>query len=363
MAVPFALRSIDRATVTALASAKPSAQAVTPTAKPGFRTRQYDRSATKALPATCIPTKLAVPGGDGLQSHVSNVDPSGRYATGRIYDDSGEAAIWHNGQPTRIPMGGDDDLFEDVNSRGDAAGFSYPVEGPLAHAYVGGALTKLRGGSAQATAINERGAISGYLISGSTNTPVTWRSATSDPVRLALPDGVESAMANDIDDDGTVVGNITVPGADPWLHARVGYVWYPDGTAQALPTPIWDGLPADDFDARSVSNGWVTGYVTLAQNRSAGVRWDLVTGKVMVLDGLQWSNDVGRFGWIVGMDNNQDAVMTDGVSTLPLPALFAKPEYGMNWGEAISDDGLTIVGHNDDNNYDGLQRAILWKCH
>ncbi|GIH11049.1 hypothetical protein Rhe02_91160 [Rhizocola hellebori] len=359
MAIPFALQSIDRKPV-GLASAAPSAPAsATPTAKAGFQTRPYDRSGTRALPASCTPRKLAVPGGNGIQSYVTNVDPSGLYATGRIYDDDQNPVIWRDGHPTQISMGGDDDMLQDATSKGDAVGFSYRSDGPQAQAYVGGVLTKLRGGSAEASGINERGAISGFLDEGRTRTAVTWPSAASDPVRLAVPEGTLRAMANDIDEDGTIVGNIVrfLPN-----NGRIAYVWYPDGTAQALPTPVWEGQYATDFDARSISNGWVTGYVTLAQKRSAGVRWDLVTGKVMVLDGLEWSNDVSRFGWIVGMNTHQDAVMTDGVNTVPLTALYAKPEYGMNWGEAISDDGLTIVGHNDDKSYDGLQRAVIWKC-
>ncbi|WP_246002111.1 hypothetical protein [Allorhizocola rhizosphaerae] len=99
---------------------------------------------------------------------------------------------------------------------------------------------------------------------------------------------------------------------------RIGYVWYPDGTSRALPTPVVDGEPAIDFDARRARNGWVTGFVMPAKGSFVGVRWDLVTGEVMVLDQVGWSHGVSADGWIVGMDRQDDAVLTDGMRILKL---------------------------------------------
>ncbi|HZM82187.1 MAG TPA: hypothetical protein VFC19_41235 [Candidatus Limnocylindrales bacterium] len=361
IAIPYALQADhDRrkeATATASASAEPSAKASpTPTAKPGFQTRHYDRPGARALPTSCEGTKLPVPGG-GIKSYVRNLDPSGRYVTGRIYGGDPEPVLWRDGKATRVPMGGNDDGLEAANTKGDAVGFSYPEGGPRSKAYVGGVLHELKGGTAEATGINDRGRISGHLVQDRIFKPVVWPSANADPIELAVPQGVWYARAFDIDEDGTVVGHIGDTGQ------RVAYVWYPDGTAQALPTPVFEGKPATDFDARRVRNGWVTGLVLLAQQRVAGVRWDLVTGKAEVLDQIEWSNDVGPSGWIVGMDRANDAVLTDGVTILKLPNVFAKPTgYGMNWGEAISDDGLTIAGLNDDKAHDGEQRGVVWKC-
>jgi uncharacterized membrane protein len=338
------------------AAASPSVEpSPAPSAKPAFRTRSYQRPAARALPTSCQGTKLAVPGG-GIKSYVSNLDPSGKFATGRIYNDDMDPVLWRDGQATRVPMGGDDDILEAANAKGDAVGFSYPESGPRAMAYIGGTLRELKGGSAQPTGINQQGRISGTLEEGRQFTPVVWPSADAEPVPLPLPDGVRVGRANDIDEDGTVVGNI---GDSP---ARTAYVWYPDGTGQALPAPVLDGQPAVDFDARRVRNGWVTGFVSLGKAGS-GVRWDLTTGKVEVVDKIRSSMDVSPHGWIVGSDHNQDAVLTDGTTVFPLPNVFPKPaEYGMNWGQAISDDGLTIAGTNDDKAHDGEQRAVVWKC-
>jgi hypothetical protein len=81
------------------------------------------------------------------------------------------------------------------------------------------------------------------------------------------------------------------------------------------------------------------------------------------LDQIQWSNDVDAHGWIVGKDYQDDAVLTDGVAVFKLKNVFPKPaDYGMSWAQAISDDGMTIVGLNDDKNHDGEQRGVIWKC-
>lgn len=358
IAIPYALQpDPDRVPDTSATAAPSTPASPTPAAKVGFQTRSYDRPAARGLPTSCQGTNLPVPGG-GIKSYVSNLDPSGRYVTGRVYGGDKDPVLWHDGKATRVPFGGDDDIFEAANTKGDAVGFSYPEDGPRAKAYVGGTLRELEGGTAQAHGINDQGRIAGYLVQGSDYKPVIWPSASAKPIELPVPDGTRSAQANDIDEDGTVVGNLRE------ATGRVAYVWYPDGTAQALPTPVFEGKSATDFDARRVRNGWVTGYVAFAQRgRGAAVRWDLTTGKVEVFDQIQWSNDVSPAGWVVGMDRENDAVLTDGASIFKLPNVFPKPaDYGMNWGEAISDNGLTIAGINDDKNHDGEQRGVVWRC-
>lgn len=363
------------AQVTPDAAGRPSASATA--GKPPKP--KYDRTVSAAFPTSCTGEALPVPGGG--QSHASALDPTGRYATYRTYSAGRQPIIWHDGVVTKVGKPGDDDSLGSINSNGVAVGQVWQNGGPSAVVAVGKTSKVLPGGKGRdARAINDHGVIVGG--SADENAPVRWDSPTSQPVKLPLPKGVERGQAYDVDFDGTIVGYIEVPGAadgskesaDPSGGAnaagvrggRVAYLWPAKGPGRVLERPVMpDGEPADYYDARGISNGWVVGYAssTKSERANAGVRWDLVTGKAEVLPELQWSNGINVHGWVAGMAKDQHAVLTDGTRTVRLPDVFPFPkEYGMNWAEAVSDDGRTLVGNVDDGTREGLQQAVLWRC-
>ncbi|BCJ72426.1 hypothetical protein CS0771_19700 [Catellatospora sp. IY07-71] len=341
------------------ASAKPS-----PSPKP-----KYDRTVSVAFPTSCTGEALPVPGGG--QSHASALDPTGRYATYRTYSAGRQPIIWHEGVVTKVGKPGDDDSLGSINSNGVAVGQVWKNGGPTAVVAVGDRSTVLPGGKGRdARAINEFGVIVGG--SAYEDAPVRWDSPTSQPTKLPLPKDVKRGHAYDVDSDGTVVGYVELPGeaTDDMKAAgvraeRVAYLWPVKGPGRVLERPVLPGgVPADYYDARGISNGWVVGYASSpkAAGTPVGVRWDLVTGKAEVLPELEWSNGVNAHGWVAGMGRDQHAVLTDGTRTVRLPDVFPFPEHGMNFAQAVSDDGRTVVGNVDDGTRDGLQQAVLWRC-
>ncbi|GHJ50207.1 hypothetical protein Cs7R123_75490 [Catellatospora sp. TT07R-123] len=323
-------------------------------ASPSQAASRYDRGDAPPLPTACKATELPSPGGG--HSYARAVDPSGHYVAYRTYINGTNARIWHDGQVVDVPMPGEDNGFEAVNASGVAVGVTFVGESPgvTAMVYRDGGVAKLPGADGAApSGVNA----AGVVVGEKGGNPVVWRSLTSRPEPLPLPKGFTQGSANDVDDDGMIVGHVS-KGGD-----RTAYVWSASGKGRALPAPVLGGVTATDTDARKITNGWVTGYATFPGKQVNSVRWDLATGKVVSLPKLTWSNDVSRYGWVTGMSTKNQAVLTDGTRYLVLEEIFPRyPEYGMNFGESISDDGLVIVGQNDDGGHDGLQRALVWHC-
>ncbi|MBV1849034.1 hypothetical protein [Catellatospora tritici] len=333
-----------------------SASAVaSPAVSPSPAAPRYDRGGAPALPTACKATAFPSPGGG--HSYVRAVDPTGHWAAYRTYINGTNAKIWHDGKVDAVKMPGEDNGFEAINSAGVAVGQTFVGEaGSNAMVYRDGGVAKLPGGvGAAPSGIND----DGVIVGEKDHKPIVWRAATSRPEPLPMPEGFTWGQANDIDDDGTIVGHVS----DGTGGSRVAYVWLPSGKGKALPAPVLDGVTANDFDARKVTNGWVSGYATFAGKEANSVRWDLATGKVEAFAKLQWSNDVNAYGWMTGMSDKNRAVLTDGTTYVVLEEIFPiYQEYGMNFGESMSDDGRVIVGQNDDGAHDGVQRALLWRC-
>ncbi|WP_144122267.1 hypothetical protein [Catellatospora sichuanensis] len=326
----------------------------------------YDRTTTAALPSSCTGEALPVP--DGGQSYAHAVDPTGRYATYRTYRGGTQPVLWHEGVATKIGKPGGDDSLHDVNSHGVAVGNVWADDGPHGVVVSGGKSSPLPGGPADVRAINDHGVIVGGRPDESA--ALRWPSRGEQPVPLAVPKGYVRAMAYDVDGDGTVVGYVGEAGSgtvqrngqNP-ARERVAYVWPAKGPGRVLEAPTLPGHVFDYYDARAISNGWVVGYASSDQGLVVGVRWDLNTGRAQVLPGLESSDGVNPYGWVVGMSEDDHAVLTDGVTTLRLPDVFPFDEkYGTNFATSVSDDGRTIVGNVDDATRGPLQQAVLWHC-
>jgi uncharacterized membrane protein len=296
---------------------------------------------------------------------VSGADPTGAYQVGRSYPKGGyQAVVWHNGRATKVDLPGDlEESLRDVNSSGTAVGWSYQGKtdadtGPVPYAYAKGKVVKLPGVTrGEATAINEAGAITGSAADHA----VVWPSTTQPPIRLPVPKGTKESTAGDIDEDGTVVGN---------LDLKVPYVWFADGTHRALTLPTVEGKRAFSARVFSIRNGWAIGVADQNDEGRAGkpadkmwaIRWNVRTGEAQVAD--QWDmrpEALNAQGWEIGITKAGRAALIAGGKQVKLPEL-ASHDPGMltNIPNAISDDGKVISGQSDDAS--DTIRAVVWRC-
>ncbi|MFG1674428.1 hypothetical protein [Micromonospora sp. NPDC049282] len=336
-------------------------------------------------PTRCTLDRLPVPD-NAPAAVVSGAEPTGRYLVGRSYPKTGgyQAVIWHDGRADKVMLPGDlEESLQDVNSAGTAVGWSFTGSGeadtgPVPYVYHDGKVSRLPGvrrGSAYA--INNAGAIVG---DDSGDAALVWPSATTEPIRLPLPAGASRATARDIDEDGTVVGTMTVGGRSTpsaaGIAPTVPYVWLPDGTHRQLPMPTIDGVQAATASVTSVRNGWAIGVAgrdtkTLGSGSPGGadraaatraVRWHIQTGEVRVFDELRFGAEAtNAHGWQVGTDRQGRAVFRTDAATVVLPDLADPPPGGLSTiATTLSDDGRTIAGQSDDST--GKLQAIVWRC-
>ena len=301
------------------------------------------------------------------QAIAGAIDPTGRYQVGRTYPKNGgyRAAIWHDGTITDANLPGDlEEDLRDVNSAGTAVGWSYTGTtdadtGPVPYVHRNGKATKLPGvRRGEAYAINDAGAIVGDDNQGHA---LFWPSATAKPIKLPGPRGATEVRALDIDEDGTVVGDIDL---------EKPYVWFPDGTHRELPLPAVDGDQIGTARAFQIRNGWVTGVADGGIGGEVGgrngrlypVRWNLRTGEVRVFAELiGGAQAVNAQGWQTGTDRRGRAVLLAGGAPILLPSLVAGGEDGdSTLANALSDDGRLIAGQSDDAH--GSIRPVLWRC-
>ncbi|GAB3964342.1 hypothetical protein V1634_01605 [Plantactinospora veratri] len=339
-------------------------------------------------PGSCTLDRLPTPD-NAPAALVSGADPTGRYLVGRSYPGAGgyQAVIWHDGRADKVMLPGDlEESLQDVNSTGTAVGWSFAGDGeadtgPVPYVYHDGKVSKLPGvrrGSAYA--INNAGAIAG---DDSSDAALVWPSATAEPSRLPLPPGASKATARDIDEDGTVVGTMSVAGTAAPSAAGIApvvpYVWFPDGTHRPLPMPTLDGKPAVSASVFSVRNGWAAGVASVetaaiglqgagdtGDTGEAGVaravRWNVRTGEVRVFAELRFGAETtNAHGWQVGTNRQGRAVLRTDTATVVLPDLAGQPPGGLaTIASTLSDDGRVIAGQSDDAK--GKIQAVVWRC-
>ncbi|MEV0132920.1 hypothetical protein AB0H83_31210 [Dactylosporangium sp. NPDC050688] len=306
----------------------------------------------------CVVQRLPVPAGEGEKGIVSGSDPSGRYILGRTYPDGRPSTVvWQGPQVRKVPMPGDDPVLSDATSTGVLVGSSLTKQDTsTAWVYRNGEFSKLVGADAQALAINEREVIVGSVQ----GRPAMWASPTAEPTMLATPVSGMTGQASGIDEDGTIVGTLGSGEAT----AGLGYVWSPDGTPRKLPQPSVRGNPAGMYNARTIRDGWVSGWAAYDEpNRGprwiGTPRWNLRTGHLDTTDGLLTVlNAQGRLA-------GPSALVAPDGSTVPLPL----PEgYDASTDSvdtrALSDDGTIVAGYvsarGGGMSYEPV--AIVWRC-
>lgn len=318
------------------------------------------------VPSSCTIERLGVP--DGVKmALISGADSTGSYLVGRSYPKGGyQAVIWHNGQGAKVNLPGDlEEDLQAVNSSGTAVGWSYQGKsdadtGPVPYAYTNGKVVKLKGGHGQAYAINDAGAIVGDVGDHA----AVWTSPTAAPVLLPVPNGTQKSTATAVDVDGTVVGS---------LDLKVPYVWFADGTYQALPLPLINGKKAVSARVFEIRNGWAIGVADAtelarsgkakgAQGSMSAVRWNVRTGETKVVTGWDaMAENLNAQGWEIGITDQGRAALLAGGKRITLPEL-AEHDAGTlsTIPKTISDDGKIISGQSDD--AADVIHAVIWRC-
>jgi hypothetical protein len=312
-------------------------------------------------PTACTLEQLPVPDGEPM---ALTSGAAGSYIVGRTYPEGGgyRGVIWHDGQPTAVDLPGDEEeSLADVNSSGTAVGWSFETDGPIPYVYSDDQLTRLPGQHGQPVAINDAGTIIG---NDAENSALVWSSATAEPTSLPLPEGATSATATDIDEDGTIVGNVD--------NARP-YVWLADGTHRELPLPALDDGQATTGRVFTVRNGWATGWASTGDEAASGqpgaaagdtvpLRWNLRTGETRTVADFAGAPDaVNAQGWMVGLSTEGRAVLVTDAGTVALPELAPhEPGQLTNIPGTVSDDGSLITGQSDDAT-DTIQ-PVVWRC-
>jgi uncharacterized membrane protein len=325
-------------------------------------------------PTDCSVTRLPILAGH-RSSLVTGASRKGTYVVGATSPDEviglegdigGPGAdrhpvIWHGDDVTEVPMVGTWRELNDVNSSGVAVGVTSEVWNREDYRlrstpwmYRDGTLSRLPGLSGYPSvgveAINDAGVMVGNGSDPSRRSrPLIWRDPDRPPTPLPLPPGVSTGSVAGIENDGTVVGSV---GDDKTARA---YMWGPDGSGRALPTPHIAGRPAKYSIARAIAGAWVLGSATNEDYETTTVLWNRRRDSVTLRPGSELWLAVNPLGWTVGYGHERRPVYgwADGVVALPEPA----PGQDLGTGVAVSDDGKTIAGYLSTE-----PGAAVWQC-
>jgi hypothetical protein len=311
----------------------------------------------------------------GKKAVVTAGDPSGHYLVGRGYRYDGKPypmLIWKDGvllTTTELP--GEDALLRDVNTKGDAVGSAFVGKQERPFVYHNGKVKSLPGvAPGSAVALNDAGTIVGNRGADHPK-PVKWTTADAPPTELPLPPGATSGQAVDIDEDGTVLGQITVGGVDK------GYLWLPNGTGRPLPMPTVDGKAADGFWPAALRNGWVAGRavidieapgtVTAEGKRGQGqafrpYRYEIATEHLQELPSdVVIPANVSARGWVTGSGRGLAVwAGADPAVALPLPDKDADVQASYPETSSLSDDGMVVGGYWTNPTSDN--QPLMWRC-
>jgi hypothetical protein len=187
-----------------------------------------------ATPRSCEVTPLPWPVGNFTTSGAIAMDPTGRFIAGVVAElpaNQYSLLLWDNGEVRELATTGIGSGVMDINRQGDlvaSIGATFSTE---SHFYRDGNWTKLKGPAPNASGLNDSAVIVGSIGERPFARPALWRTPSAEPELLALPEGVSTGRAEDITDDGYVVGWI---GVDQSPSARRPAVWAPTGEVRVL---------------------------------------------------------------------------------------------------------------------------------
>jgi uncharacterized membrane protein len=307
-------------------------------------------------PASALPTPTEVAEVDGAMS-VADLDPTGRFVVGTFTPTTVPAAEaprtpvfrWDGDVPTLLPV--PNGHANGVNRTGVVVGESIvAVDGGgtaqvawFFHDSLGYVVLPTPDGysGAGATAISDRGEIAGVAYrDDATAAIVVWRPTSTGYFPAVLAESV-GAQANDITEDGTIVGQ----------DDRRPYAWASDGTPRALQIPAGLGTGA----AVQARGAWAAGYINA--NVSMIIRWNLRNDEIVIAGQYPQGSEfiaVSAIGNVAF--NTGDGSVVDKYGdrySLPVPDGTDAQTGGP---VAISDNGMVLAGTYTDGG------AVLWRC-
>jgi hypothetical protein len=317
--------------------------------------------AAPAGPKDCRVDRL--PTGRVTKAVVTAGDPSGRYLTGRLYNNpAANTIIWRDGKILARPtVPGDDGRLYDINRSGVAVGSGFVTDDrQQAYVYRDGKVTALDGRATAANAINDAGVVVGSIGEVLNEAPARWNSVDGKVTRLPLPDGVTHGTADGIAEDGTVLGSVEAPGK----LEGTGYLWLPDGTGRMLPLPAVGRKKADFFWPESIIDGVVAGRAVFDDEKNgsrtfASFRYRIADGTYEQLAQTVIPAIIAENGWVAG--DLGGPVVLAGNETVKLPRHPKGSDYQI-W--SISVDGRVIGGSSSSTLPDNKvgNDPLVWTC-
>lgn len=301
----------------------------------------------------CTAKELPLPDGYPNQTYAGGGDPTGRYIVGRSYAKDGRPrlVIWDGMQPTMVAMQGSDQDFDDITTSGVAIGSSFighTEENDVSWIYQNGELKRLKGDNVQAIAINEKLTIAGRESLGHA---IVWRTPTSNPEKLPVPQDATMSEARAIAENGDIIGSIDYPNRGPGKAMTDGVIWHPDGTTEVLPIPA--GYQPQRVWPSEFRGDWIGGRMLEHSGRLVNLLWNRRTGEVTAIFDPTATETVNALGWTAGF--GRDMKLPDG-TTVALP----KPDGSDGDADIrlISDDGKTVGGTL----LGEVSHAVRWTC-
>lgn len=310
-----------------------------------------DESGGGTAAAECHLTQLELPD-DVTEGAAEAVSNENAYVAG------GHEWLWHDEYLT-IMEGVQGDVGNEVaavNSDGIATGTSDGESDYGAWTYQDGEVTHLLepGGDASAIThandINDDGTVVGYFAaidSSDGDTPAKWEAGSDKATALAVEDG-KWGEANAISADGTVVGTMYESNDDPEVpfHKQRPWLWSPGGEGRELPLPP----DAERGRALSISGDWV--LMSDMATKPTFYRWNKATDGEPEALTLATATDIDSRGRAFGAVDRKVAGFEDADGVTKLPNVTGKTGGRVR---AATDDGRLMAGVSG-------KKPVIWFC-
>ncbi len=274
--------------------------------------------------------------------------------------------LYSGGKVSEVPMLKDYATLQDVNAAGVGVGGTFISPKYVPYVWRDGKMSELpttEGGWAHA--INGKGDIVGGRDRDGVSVPTRWPANGTGPVDLALPTGYRWGIATGIGNDGTIVGEIQVETDNSGKPKP--YMWRPDGTGAHLALPKGVSRADVSVGLTDIKGTWASGWLAAPSVRYGGVRWNLATNTVKVVDLGDWVA-VSADGTVASHRRDSPiAAYQSGTTIVDLPGLLdpADNTYRDNV-VAISADASLLAGDVFIGEYDAdeqpFTRAVTWTC-
>ena len=327
-------------------------------------------------PGACTVERLPLPADPApdedpgrKRAEVTGVDPTGHHLIGQA--DFRLPLLWTDGALVDLGKPDDDEFVVTVavNQAGAVVGTTRPLvkvgeqaEPTVTWSSAGGTYTELPGGdTALPVAIGADGTVLAYRpVGDDKHVPVVWRSPTSEPEQLAMPDGIEYAEPLGIDEDGTIVAAVESSSEPPMSRLLV---WKPGESK-----PGFARTPGK-LHVSTLYHGFRGGWITVETSTEVRVwnyREDSVV-KTYTSRNAYRAATPNANGWVPATVDDRPTVWLPGGGFFPLPELDRSSE---NAPLVISDDGHTIGGRagppRDPNGaiswIGGPYTPVMWHC-